>query len=273
MEHKDNFKFPENDVLEAFGISGAIVPLAGGEGVSYLGDNIVLKPVSNSEEARWSAELMNSIVEDGFRVARPVQTKSMDWIYDGWTAFHYIDGKEIKGRYSKKIEVAGQFQKAIALCPRPVFMDSKNNPYVIADRMTWREQLFICSNKLESLLLPLVEKLKPLNLESQLIHGDLTGNILFHKDLEPAVIDMTPYWHPADFASAVIVEDSIVWDGAPTTLIDQLGKTADNYQLILRAVIWRIKITDELIKQGNQTNWNFVKAYQPIIDMLLERLK
>ncbi len=30
----------------------------------------------------------------------------------------------------------------------------------------------------------------------QLVHGDLTGNLLFHTSLPPAVIDLSPYWRP-----------------------------------------------------------------------------
>jgi hypothetical protein len=48
-----------------------------------------------------------------------------------------------------------------------------------------------------------------------LIHGDLTGNVLFHDELPPAIIDFTPYWRPLEFQSAVVVADALVWEGAP----------------------------------------------------------
>ena len=39
---------------------------------------------------------------------------------------------------------------------------------------------------------------------SQVVHGDLFGNVLFAGDAPPAVIDITPYWRPAGWAVGVI---------------------------------------------------------------------
>lgn len=46
---------------------------------------------------------------------------------------------------------------------------------------------------------------------AQLIHGDLTGNVLFAADEAPAVIDFSPYWRPPVFAEAVVVADGLLW--------------------------------------------------------------
>jgi fructosamine-3-kinase len=55
--------------------------------------------------------------------------------------------------------------------------------------------------------------LRPLEQPSQLIHGDISGNILFATHLEPVVIDFSPYWRPAGFAAAVLIADATVWEG------------------------------------------------------------
>ena len=55
------------------------------------------------------------------------------------------------------------------------------------------------------------------------MHGDLTGNVLFADDLAPAVIDFSPYWRPTGFASAIVVGDALLWEGADETLLAAVG--------------------------------------------------
>ena len=259
-------------ILEEFGADGTLEPLSGGEGMSRKSGNIVLKPYQNEEEAIWSADLMNSIKENGFRVARPVMGKHGSWVYRGWTASRFVEGKEDKGRFFEKIEISKRFHTAIELTERPGFMKTKNNLYVVADKMTWGEQPLTWSHQLNESLAPLVEALKPIHLKDQLIHGDLTGNILFHDTLLPAVIDMTPYWRPAEFATAIIIVDSLVWNNVPTTTFADIETTEEMNQLLLRATIWRIKITDEFNQKNNDKSYDFVNSYKPFIQLLLKRM-
>ena len=65
----------------------------------------------------------------------------------------------------------------------------------------------------------LADVLEPLTVANQLVHGDLTGNILFDDALAPAVIDVSLYWRPPAFASAIVVADALVWEGADETLL------------------------------------------------------
>lgn len=85
----------DDRVLDAFGLSGSQIPLAGGEGNSVRVDNAVLKPAGGDVEAtNWTATLMDSVVEDGFRVARPLRTRDGAWSFEGWTASTYLPGSE-----------------------------------------------------------------------------------------------------------------------------------------------------------------------------------
>jgi len=262
---------PNKEILEAFGCKGEARLLSGGEGRSYLARDIVLKPIDNIEEAIWVADLMNAIVEDEFRVARPIKARNGSWIYQSWTAFKYLEGEASKQRAREKFEVARNFHKALAGCKRPVFLDTKVNPYVTADRMVWGKQLFTMSDQLKPFLTPIAAKLKPIELEEQLIHGDMTGNILFHETLPSAVVDMTPYWHPAKYAEAIITVDAMVWDGADDTLLDMLDNTFEMNQLMLRAAIWRIKITDEFFLEGKKSDLDF-ENYRHFFELLLKRM-
>ncbi len=56
---------------------------------------------------------------------------------------------------------------------------------------------------------------------SQLIHGDLSGNVLFAAGLPPAIIDFSPYWRPVAYASAVVAVDGVLWFGAGEALLQR----------------------------------------------------
>jgi uncharacterized protein (TIGR02569 family) len=122
--------------------------------------------------------------------------------------------------------------------------------------------------RLKPAMTRLIRLLKPINLKNQLIHGDMTSNILFHSTLPPAVIDLSPYWHPAQYAEAIIVVDSIVWDNAPDTIIKELDDTFETYQLLLRAAMWRIKTTEEYISQYGKDGISNIDSYDHVIDLI-----
>ena len=74
----------------------------------------------------------------------------------------------------------------------------------------------------------------------QVIHGDLTGNVLFADKLPPAIIDLSPYWRPAMFASAIVVADALVWEGADETLVARFDHLDSFGQCLARALIFRL---------------------------------
>jgi hypothetical protein len=88
--------------------------------------------------------------------------------------------------------------------------------------------------------------LAPVNAPSQLIHGDLTGNVLFADPEPPAVIDLSPYWRPVEFASAIVVADALVWEGAEAAELRSAFDIDSFGQLLARALLFRI-ITDVIV--------------------------
>lgn len=53
----------------------------------------------------------------------------------------------------------------------------------------------------------LLAAVRPVRLPSQLVHGDIAGNVLFAAGQSPAVIDFSPYWRPPGYALAVAAVD------------------------------------------------------------------
>ena len=85
--------------------------------------------------------------------------------------------------------------------------------------------------------------IRPLSAPCQLIHGDLSGNVLFHGQLPPAIIDFTPYWRPAGYASAIVVADALVWEGADRGILAAVSDLDDFGQYLVRALVFR-ELTD-----------------------------
>jgi uncharacterized protein (TIGR02569 family) len=215
---------PPASVLEAFGLEDEPVLLPGGQGTAWRVGPLVLKPLDRTaEQIAWEAELLSSITQDGFRVARPQPA-----IVDGWTASEYVDGRHERGRWLDIIAVGERFHAALAHVPRPdAIIDTRVSPWEVGDNVAWGERSYEGIDDL-------MAALEPVAAPSQLVHCDLTGNVLFHDELPPAILDLAPYWRPTGYASAVVVADALVWEGAPP---EQAG--AVHPQLLLRALIFR----------------------------------
>ena len=219
---------PPAHVLGAFGAQGSPELLPGGSGRSWRVGSLVLKPLSHpAAEVAWQAEVLSSIAQDDFRVARPLPN-----VVDGWTASEYLPGEHRPGRWREIIGVARRFHAALANVPRPdAILDARVDPWAVGDRVAWGEMRF---PEVDDVLAPL----EPADDPSQLIHGDLTGNVVFHDHLAPAIIDFAPYWRPVEFAAAIVVADALSWEGAP----DELAKLVDR-QYLLRAFVYRAVTT------------------------------
>ena len=211
-------------MVETFETDGEPVLLPGGTGRAWRVGSLVLKPLDRAPaEIAWQADVLGSIREDGFRITRPVPR-----IVDGWTAWEYVEGRHEPGRWLDIIAVGERFHTALAGVPRPsAVIDPGVEPWATGDRVAWGVEGF---EGLDDLL----AALRPVTEPSGLIHGDLTGNVLFHDELPPAIIDFTPYWRPLEFQSAIVVGDALVWEGAPPELADAVDP-----QYLLRALVYR----------------------------------
>ena len=234
---------PRSDVLRAFGVADAVShPLSGGQGQSFLAGTLVLKRTDNIEEARWSANTLERLVgAPAFRVASPVRSTSGDWVHDGWTAFVRIDGEHAaQGRWLDVLTTCREFHTALRDVPRPSFLDTRRDPWSVGDRAAWEELRVALPRAVARPVEEHLRHLVPLPLSSQMIHGDLGGNVLFASGQPPAVIDFSPYWRPAPFAEAIVIADAIAWNHAPRSLVEWFDDRELATQLLLRACIYRL---------------------------------
>lgn len=258
---------PTAQVLAAFGLPPAARPLAGGQGSAWLAGCAVLKPLDMAPAAlRWQAELLARL--DGhphFRVSPPLPASSGALIVAGWTAWRYEPGQQRAGRWADIIAVGRRFHAAVAAEARPAFLDQRQDRWAIADRVAWGE-LAVADVPAVRQLPPLSSLLRPLTAASQLVHGDLTGNVLFAEGRPPLIIDLSPYWRPVEAATAIVVADALVFEGATGSLIDGLSVGADFGQYLLRALIFRA-VTDQLARPDQPARPARLDPYLPAVEL------
>lgn len=232
---------PSATVLERFGAAGtAPVPLEGGRGTAWRAGDIVLKPLDLSPAAlRWQEELLSSVVPDGFRVAPPLRARSGELVVEGWTAWPALDGAHAP-RWPEILAVAERLHRALAGVARPsALLDARTDPWARADRIAWGE---VPAGELARApaIARLLDLREPVGAPPQLVHGDLSGNVLFAPGLAPAVIDLSPYWRPPAYAAAVVVIDAVLWHGADAATLLPGDSGHERRGLILRAILFRL---------------------------------
>lgn len=94
--------------------------------------------------------------------------------------------------------------------------------------------------------------------------------MLFHEELPPVVIDLSPYWRPAAFASAIVVADALVWEGADETLLDAVAHVQEFEQCLLRALIYRA-VTDRVFRLNEPIRPDDVDPYLPAVELACRR--
>jgi uncharacterized protein (TIGR02569 family) len=238
-------------VLDAFGVGGAPVPLAGGRGRSIRVGGFVFKPADGTEEeVEWAASVLERLAPggSGFRVPAPLRAADGRSVVEGWTAGEFLEGEcGPRGRWSDVLGAGRAFHAALRELPRPGFLDRRTHPWAVADRVAWGEEQAEVAAELAGPLSALLELRRPVEQASQLVHGDLTGNVLFAAGEEPAVIDFSPYWRPPLFAEAIVVADGLLWFGPPPDLPVGGGGRPDWRQMLVRALIFRLVAHSELV--------------------------
>lgn len=231
---------PPRHVREAFGVRAEPVRLPGGRGLAWRVGDLVFKPADLAlDELAWQADILPTIEARDFRLSFPRRTVGGDLVVDGWTAWSFLPGEHRTGRWLDVIGVGDRFHQALSGLARPSFIAPRTDPWAIGDRVAWGEASVDPYRDV-----PHVSRLAdlrvPVKARSQLIHGDLTGNVLFADGLPPAVIDLSAYWRPTAFAIAIVLVDALVWEGADESLVASVGAVDDIGQMLVRALIYRL---------------------------------
>lgn len=256
---------PTSAVLVAFGASGRLSKLPGGRGTEWRAGNLTLKPVDLlAEELQWLDQVARRHCEEaGVRVSLPIRSRSGLLAVDGWIAFPHLAGEHRPRRWIEIASIAREFAALFAGARRPDFIDARANPWASADRFAWGEdsssEIFAAPHVVE-----LVAARTPITASEGIVHGDLTGNVLFDPDEAPAVIDVTAYWRPTEYSVAIIAVDAICFEGAPLSLLHDMSVAAEFPQYLVRALLLRI-VTDWLRDEPHAA----YDAYSPLVHHVL----
>jgi len=234
-------------VLRAFGAAdGPPELLTGGQGRTWRCAHIVLKPVGDPAEASWLAKTFEQLQVAGVRLARPVRSSDGRWVVSGWTAARFVSGSPAP-RFDDILRAAESLHESLAEVPEPRFLRERTDLYSWADRVSWGEiddeDGRTGSGHGARLFASLAEGRRPIDVPSQIVHGDMYGNVLFAGTAPPAVVDITPYWRPPAWAAAVIAVDALAWGGAPIELLTDWNRFPLWPQLLRRALLFRLAIS------------------------------
>lgn len=269
-------------VLAAFGVVGTVpVRLSGGQGTTWRAGQVVLKPADTLRAARWDADVYDTLEGPGFRVPRPVRAVAGDWVAQGWTAWRWVAGTEadwsgISPRWPELIAVSEALHAALAGTPVPRWRVTGDNPWTVGDQVSWGERdpgllLGPAAGQLAMQVRRLLAVLRPVGLPDQLIHADLTGNVLFADGLPPAVIDFSPLQRPVGLPLAVVAVDALMWQQARPEVLGLLDGQPELDQLLAHALVYRL-VTDIVMRAGTPGIEAAGRAGQPVTDLVLARL-
>lgn len=201
---------------------------------------MTLKPLDVlPEELLWLDDVAREHSVGGeLRLSLPIRSRSGRLIVDGWTAFPYLTGEHQPGRWTELAQIARDFAALFVELECPDFIDMRTHAWAKADRYAWGEYDGppITAPYIADLMSARRQVFDP----PGIIHGDLTGNVVFDPAFPPAVIDLTVYWRPVNYSIAVIAADAVCFEGAPLSLLETTSPARDFPQYLIRALLFRL---------------------------------
>jgi uncharacterized protein (TIGR02569 family) len=259
-------------IAQAFDIAGALHLLPGGEARTYRAGNIIYRREANLAEATYLADVYHSLPEIGFRVPKPIRAKQGGWVSPtGWSAWTFVVGRPAtKDDLPSLIAAIRAFHQALAYHPYPAYLADRDTPYDRADQAAWDKPPDTIDPRLVPLVTQLLRLRQPIDsLPAQLIHGDLNEeNILIAPGVPPAILDLSPYWHPPEFALAVLA----YWLGpyrGDMAILPTFAQVREFDQMLVRAALRTIFITHEFSKRGGGLD-NVAEEFQTPVAIIVE---
>ena len=250
---------PPDHVLDLFAAEGVLEPLVGGQGTSWRAGDLVLKP-GHDESGAWLAPVqarlavrLDEEVPRSVRLALPVPARDGSLGVDGWAATRF-EGGTTPCRDLAALRATAHLlhaRLASAVPERPAGLDDRTGQWADAERAAYDPEraLRAAADRpepgLADLVGELVAGLDPGTLDhgdlgrEQLVHADLSGNVLLDATGVPFVIDFSPSWRSPLWAEAICVLDAVLWLDADDRVLDE-WRTGAQRQAMLRAALFRV---------------------------------
>ncbi|UVY83965.1 TIGR02569 family protein [Brachybacterium sp. NBEC-018] len=236
---------PPPDVLRAFGLAGDPTPLTGGQAGAWRVGGTVLKQGVDPLHQEWTGTALGPLDQVGFRLADVRRAGDGRWVVDGWGASGFLPGTSSETGsvdWATVLDAGRAFHAATRALPRPAWLAERSDWWAHGDRAAWGDR----TEEVMAPLRPLVEALEPL-LEplgpDQIVHADLTGNVLLEPGSPPGIIDVSPLWRPAAYAEGIVVADALCWHGARADLARRTGVSR---AAVARGLLFRVLTTEAM---------------------------
>ena len=148
------------------------------------------------------------------------------------------------------------------------------DPWAFGDRLAWEDGPAEGDVETLDVIEHLRSHLAPVESPCQLIHGDILPNVLIADGRPPAVIDWPPYFRPVEMANAIAITDAVTFRGAPLSLLDEWAAGADWYQVLARALLYRLGPTGIFAVRNRLMGGlvTHVQRVRPVAEAVLSRL-
>lgn len=258
---------PPPTVLAAFGLVGSPVRLLGGQGLSWRVGDVVLKPRVNPEFQEWLGTEVAAIQQQGFRLPAVRRGVNGAWVVEGWAAQSVVPGSTAKGGvacWRAIIGAARDLHAATAAVARPAFLDLRTDPWALADRAVWGEAPREILPELLGVVQRLDAVLSPLG-PAQVVHGDLTSNVLLVRGGPSSIIDFSPYWRAPSYAEGIVIADALCWHAATPRIL----KEADvPVTAVARGLLFRVLTASRVHQQHSAELRRQAQRYQSVVAAL-----
>lgn len=179
---------------------------------------------------------------DGVRLARPVRSSDGRWVVGGWAASRHVPGVP-EPRHDEVVAASLRLHAATATVLRPRLLDDRDDLLSRSAAAAFGERrLDLHPETGGRLFAELAAHRRTIRLTPQVVHGELFGAMLFDPTGRPAVLDLVPFWRPAEWAAAVVVVDAVAWGGADEELVERWSELPEWPQSLLRAVLYRLAL-------------------------------
>ncbi len=254
-------------MLAAFGLVGPAVRLAGGQRTSWRVGEVVLKPHVDAGFQQWLGTDIAAVQQRGFRLPTVRRAVNGEWVVQGWGAQSVVPGLTFRERgadWRSVIHASRMLHDATACLARPTLLDHRTDAWAWADRAAWGEVSRDVQLELRELVVRLEAAVSPLG-PAQLVHGDLTNNVLLLPGKPPSIIDFSPYWRPPSYADGIIVADALCWHAAPPQILE----VADvSIAAVARGLLFRVLTASRAHRHGSAKLLEEAKRYRSVVAAL-----
>ena len=249
---------PPLHVRSAFGVRESEPrPRTDLPGPAWVCDTVLLRPVTDTVVAAWSAGALEELAAagvDAVRLAHPIRASDGRRAVAGWTACHDLRGS-VEARHDDVVAMSLRLHRGTAALARPRVVDDRDDILARADRAAFAERsphlgpAALDPDTGGTLFAELARRRRPLAGTPQLVHGDLFGTVLFDgavgapgEEAAPAILDVVPFWRPVSWAAAVVVVDALAWGGADPGLVERWAHLEAWPQALLHALLFRLAV-------------------------------